>query len=279
MPRAIQVEARPDRTYHIPYSDGYLVYSSLLENISTSDEDVSSHVHDTDFSSISVSSLSGNFKRSDRDGRKKIEPNESYRFQIGVTDPEEHEIYQSIVEPLVLENRDVEVGDSKLELQEFRSQEKGFEEILDGAKEYDDPTIDMKFESPTCIKYGGSEVTEMFPHRTAVFGSILGKWNAAAPEELEIDLDRREIGGNLIEKPELRSLRTHSVRVNTVYDDEKGHERPIVRQGFTGRCRYEFVGGVGEDLEKAVTALAIFGEYSGVGSAVARGCGSVEVRT
>jgi CRISPR/Cas system endoribonuclease Cas6 (RAMP superfamily) len=63
--------------------------------------------------------------------------------------------------------------------------------------------------------------------------------------------------------------------VNRVQDD--GEPQPIFRQGFTGECTYEFAGGVSEDVKNAVTTLALFGEYSGVGSAVSRGCGSVSL--
>jgi CRISPR/Cas system endoribonuclease Cas6 (RAMP superfamily) len=63
--------------------------------------------------------------------------------------------------------------------------------------------------------------------------------------------------------------------VNRVRNDD-GESRNIFRQGFTGECAYAFKD-ASESVENAVTALALFGEYSGVGSAVARGCGTVSV--
>ena len=55
-----------------------------------------------------------------------------------------------------------------------------------------------------------------------------------------------------------------------------GETRSIMKQGFTGVCEYAFKD-PSESVVNAVTALALFGEYSGVGSAVARGCGAMEV--
>ena len=116
----------------------------------------------------------------------------------------------------------------------------------------------------------------MFPHRGAVFTSLLGKWNRSAPEELALDLSREEIEGNVIEKPDPRTYDTHSVLVNRV-ENEDGETRNLFRQGFTGECAYEFKD-ASESVKNAVTALGLFAEYSGVGSAVARGCGSVATK-
>ena len=275
MPRQVEVTARPTDDFHVENSDGYALYSSLLARMNDADEEASAKVHDSGFSSVSVSSLSGSFESSDRRYHKRVARDETYDFEVGVTDPEEDSVFEALVEPLVLGDGELTVGGGTLVVEEFRSNERGFEALVNEADGYDDPSLRFSFETPTCIKYGGSETTEMFPHRTAVFSSLLGKWNAVAPDALEFDLTRDEVGENVIEKPEMRSLYTHSVMVNRVQND--GEPQPIFRQGFTGECTYEFVGGTPEDVRNAVTALALFGEYSGVGSAVARGCGSVSV--
>jgi CRISPR/Cas system endoribonuclease Cas6 (RAMP superfamily) len=67
------------------------------------------------------------------------------------------------------------------------------------------------------------------------------------------------------------------VVVNTVFDKTKGHPRPIMRQGFVGRCQYTFTKNALLDVKNGIMALARFAEYSGVGSAVARGCGAMKV--
>ena len=132
----------------------------------------------------------------------------------------------------------------------------------------------MDFRTATCIEEA-EEITTMFPHRGAVFNSLCGKWYRSAPEELAFDLSRADVEGSVIEKPDAGSYRTHSVLVNRV-TNEAGETRNLFRQGFTGECAYAFKG-ASESVENTVTALGLFGEFSGVGSAVARGCGDVSV--
>lgn len=263
----------------MPNSDGYVLYSALLNRMSDSDEETGQRVHDTDFASIAVSSLSGSFGGSERKHHKSLKPEEDYRFHIGVMDPEEREIFQSLVKPLVLGDGKVRFDEGILKVEEFASSERSFDDIVQEATEAMENSNSLKFsfESPTCIQFRSSSVTEMFPHRVAVFNSLLSKWNRVAPEDLRLDVTREEIGTSLIEKPDLSSLRTHSVVTNRIYDQNKGHKRPIFKQGFTGRCTYQFTKEVPKDLKNALTILALFAEYSGVGSAVARGCGAVEV--
>jgi CRISPR/Cas system endoribonuclease Cas6 (RAMP superfamily) len=165
----------------------------------------------------------------------------------------------------------------ELRVERFESENATHAKLLDRASAYDDPTIEMEFRTPTCIEEAG-EVTTMFPHRWAVFNSLLGKWNRSCPEELELDLDRSDVKACLIEKPDSTrdygySFDTHSVLVSRV-ENEDGENRNIFIQGFTGECAYEFKN-ASESVTNAVTAVALFGEYSGVGSAVARGCGYV----
>jgi CRISPR-associated endoribonuclease Cas6 len=58
-----------------------------------------------------------------------------------------------------------------------------------------------------------------------------------------------------------------------------GQARPVMRQGFVGRCRYTFSSDAPEDLCRSIAALAGFAEFSGgVSSSVAHGCGAVAVQ-
>lgn len=117
----------------------------------------------------------------------------------------------------------------------------------------------------------------MFPHRTAVFNSLLSKWNSVCPGELKMDLERDEISRYILEMPDANSYQTHNVMVNTIFDKNKGHFRPIFNLGFTGKCTYAFSKNVPQDIRNAILMLSIFAGYSGVGSAVSRGCGCVDV--
>ena len=50
----------------------------------------------------------------------------------------------------------------------------------------------------------------------------------------------------------------------------------VFKQGFIGRCGYSFTPNAPESFRNAVD-LALFSEFSGIGSSVTRGCGQVSV--
>lgn len=269
---------RPATDFEIPHSDGYQLYSALLAVMRLSNPEASGRVHDSEIGAIAVSGLSGTFGRAaKRPGNKMLYSKQTYRFHIGITDPAEIEIFQSLIQPLILEGMDIDLEAGSLRIEEVTSSALTFEELMGEVSRYDGGAIEFVFMSPACIQYGNSSVTEMFPHRTAVFNSLLSKWNHACPEELKMSVERDEFARYLAEKPDAKSYATHSVMVNTVYDSKRGHPRPIFKQGFTGRCAYRFVRDAPQDVRNAVVALSVFAEYSGVGSSVGRGCGWVRV--
>jgi CRISPR-associated endoribonuclease Cas6 len=270
--RQVTVTLTPTTRFPIPKSDGYSVYSALLAVLSDVDKEIGSSVHDSPLGSLHNSGLLGPRGNSDRPHHKTLLPDETYELSLGIIHPEDGEVFQALVNALVLEDETIELSHGELEVREFESSNATHDELLEEASQYIDPTIDMTFQTATCIEEADG-VTTMFPHRGAVFNSLLGKWNRSVPEELELDLTREEIEANVIEKPDDRSYRTHSVLVNRVKNDD-GENRNLFRQGFTGECTYAFKG-ASESVENAVTALALFAEYSGVGSAVARGCGNL----
>lgn len=265
---------RPEERFAVPVSDGYSVYSALLSALESSDADASARVHDSPIGSLHTSGLQGLFGDCDRSHHKLALPNEEYQLSIGITDPDDEAIFQALVASLVLEGDSIGLTNGTLHVDSFESENSSHRELLETAAEYGDPSLAFEFRTATCIEEAGS-VTTMFPHRVAVFSSLLGKWNRTAPENLELDVGRDAIASSVIEKPDDSSYRTHSVLVNRVEDDG-GNLRPLFRQGFSGRCTYVFKD-ASESVANALTALALFAEYSGVGSAVARGCGGVVV--
>ncbi len=272
--RQVEIEVHPTTRFPVPVSDGYSVYSALLGVLEDADTDVSAHIHDSPLGSLHSSGLQGVFAGSDRDYHKTLCPNETYQLRLGIIDPADTEIFQALVTALVLENESIELSHGELQVDRFESSNTTHGELLNEAGSIADPTIELSFQTATCIEDAG-EITTMFPHRGAVFASLAGKWNRSAPDDLAIDLSREAIERNVIAKPIARTYKTHSVLVNRV-KNEDGETRNLFRQGFTGECAYEFKG-ASESVQNAVTALGLFAEYSGVGSAVARGCGSVEV--
>jgi Uncharacterized conserved protein (DUF2276). len=184
------------------------------------------------------------------------------------------EIFQALLKGLVIEGEIIELSHGKLRVTEFESMNTTHDELLAEASNHDDPQLQMQFRTATCIEEV-EDVTTMFPHRGAVFSSLLSKWNRSAPAELEFDLSQKEIQANVIEKPDTTSYQTHSVLVNRVQTESNGTQN-LFNQGFSGECVYAFKQ-ASEAITNAITTLAMFAEYSGVGSNVARGCGDISV--
>ncbi|WP_128906435.1 CRISPR system precrRNA processing endoribonuclease RAMP protein Cas6 [Halorubrum amylolyticum] len=270
--RQIELSLRADEQFDVPQSDGYSVYSALLALLESADEAVSARVHDSEIGSLHNSGLRGPFGEGKRSHHKRVLSDREYTLAVGITDPEDEAIFEGLVSALVLADEPLELTHGRLHIESFESENTSHETLLAEAAACNDPSLEIEFRTATCIEEVGS-VTTMFPTRTAVFSSLLGKWNKTAPDELELDVDRETLAASVIEKPDARSYRTHSVLVNRV-DDADGNARPIFRQGFSGTCEYAFKD-ASDSVQNAVTALALFGEFSGVGSAVARGCGDV----
>jgi hypothetical protein len=274
--RRVELTLRPTSRFPVPVSSGYSVYGALLSALDNADSVVSEGVHDSPLGSLHNGGLRGRFGDADRPHHRSVRPDEEYALELGVVHPDDTAVFQALVRTLVLENETLSLSHGDLAVERFESGNTTHRDLLDRAAAVDDPRLELRFLSAACIEEA-NEVTTMFPHRLPVFRSLLRKWNRTAPEDCEFGLDEEAILGHVIEKPETHTLDTHSVLVNRVEDD--GETRPLFRQGFTGTCAYEFKQAP-KAIENAVTALALFGEYSGVGSAVARGCGdiSVEVR-
>lgn len=278
MPQKIVLITRPTTNFEVPVSEGYQLYSAILKLISENDEVIGKHTHDSASSSISISALNGKFKKSNRPNHKMLNSLEKYQFNIGITDPKEIEIFQAIIKSLIFEANNIILDKGELRIEDITSSPViSFEEIVRSVEAGANQHIRFQFKTPTCIQYKNSKVFEMFPHREAVFTSLLSKWNAVCPVEMKMSIERDELARYIIEKPDVPSYDTHSVMVNTVFDKVKGHHRPILRQGFIGNCAYQITRDAPHDVRNAIMVLSRFANYSGVGSAVSRGCGWVEV--
>ena len=272
--RQVTATLRPETRFPVPQSDGYSVYSALLSVLSEVDAGVGASVHDSALGSLHCSGLQGPFGGSDRPHHKTLLPGKTYDLSLGIVHSDDTEVFQTLVNGLVLRGEPIELSHGELRVERFESENATHGELLERASAYDDPEVEMEFRTATCIEEAG-DVTTLVPHRWSVINSLIGKWNQSCPSDLELDLDREAVLGGVIEKPDPRSFDTHSVLVNRV-ENADGENRNLFRQGFTGTCGYAFKD-ASESVTNAVVALALFGEYSGVGSAVARGCGSISV--
>jgi len=275
MPQKIRMTLRPEGSFEVPFSDGYQLYSALLGAMKEFDYAIAGHTHDSSVGSISLGPLEGRFLSGKREQHKAFDAAEKYNLSVGITDPREIEIFRAVIAPLVMREGSLRLEKGALLVEELSSSTESFEEMVSYAGSIKEPYFDFEFKSTTSIQYKNSSVTEMFPHRAAVFHSLLSKWNAVCPEELKMSIDRDDMSRFMIEKP--MAHETRSAVVSTFMDRKKGHARPKMMQGFVGRCQYRFTKDAPEGLKNGIVALARFAEYSGVGSAVARGCGAVKV--
>lgn len=272
--RRVTLTVRPIERFSVPKSDGYSLYGALLGVLDDADESVSQRVHDSSLGSVHNSGLQGVFGEGDRRHHKSVRPDETYEITLGIVDSADQAIFQALVNELVLEGSTLELTNGTLRVESFESENASHEELLKRASAFDDPSVTLTFRTATCIEEA-DDVTTMFPYRVAVFRSLLNKWNRTAPEELTLELTRDALLSSVIEKPNARTYRTHSVLVNRVENGDS-ETRNLFKQGFSGECTYAFKG-ASESVQNAVVALALFGEFSGVGSAVARGCGNIDV--
>jgi len=278
--RQIELTLEPDGSFVIPNSDGYQVYGALLGALDDVASDVSERIHDSHLGSLHNSGLLGSFRGCDRRFHKRVDPSESYRLSLGVTHPADQSVFEAFADAFVFSGDSLELEEGSLRIRDFASSNTTHEEVLEEAamtvaERPDAFEIEMRFRTPTCIKEA-DEITTMFPHRGSVFRSLLRRWNGTLPDEsadrCELGMTRMDFESNLVEKPDTRTYDTHSVLVNRGEDGS-----PIFAQGFTGGCTYKFKD-ASEAIRTATTALARFAEYGGVGSSVARGCGTVEMR-
>jgi CRISPR-associated endoribonuclease Cas6 len=269
----MEVTVRPASTFPVPNSEGYQVYGALLSILENFDKETSHRVHDSPLGSIHSPGLLGAFRSSEKPHHKTVTPEEIYTLSLGLIDNNDQEIFEALVNALVLEGENLKLAQGLLVVEGLETENTTHSELLAKAARAKKPVMEFEFLTPACIE-DAEGVTTMFPHRVPVFQSLLSKWNQTAPSKLELDINRETIARNIIEKPDTSCFDTHSVLVARV-DDGDG-TRPIFRQGFTGRVDYEFKH-ASDSVKNAIVALALFGEYSGLGSAVARGCGHLSV--
>lgn len=275
--RRVDLTLKAEQPFEMPVHEGYQVYSSLLELMRESEPELSQRIHGSTITSISLGALHGLFRSTDRPYHRQVISNEIYRLRIGITDIHDDEVFRHLILPLLTDQKKLSLYRGAFIVEQIEDQMVSFDDLIQQTLRYDRPSLDFNFMTPTCIQYRNSRVTEMYPHRIAVFKSLLSKWNNHSPTELRMGVSRDDFGRYLIEKPDLHHIETYSVRVHTKMDSKKGHPRPIFKQGFTGRCTYEFTSDASKGFRNAAIILAKFAELSGVGSSIARGCGEVDV--
>lgn len=255
---SLEVICNPTENTLVPHSTGHLLYSATLNSIQKTNPELSQKIHESQISKVSVSPLKGEFDPKDRN-RKRIFSDTEYRFFINLVNTEG---FQELFNDLVLSEQGITVGDAELQIKQLQTEEKDWTDLMEKKTPRE---LYFHFMSPVCIKYKDSEVTEMFPHREAVFNALLNSWNRNAPEQMQFELDEEELKKHVIEKSFEHDT------ANTVVT--RKNDRAIKAFGFTGRTQYGFKN-ASDQLKKKLGILTRYSQYAGIGSHTARGLGN-----
>jgi CRISPR-associated endoribonuclease Cas6 len=250
---------------HIPNSDGYILYSCILDLLS---KEVANDVHSADHNKLHISSLSGKFGRSSRRGKKKLLEKEKYSFDIVILS-EEDKIEKDVKKSLLLGDDYLQIAGSKLEVRGSQIEKTKPIELIELAEKKSDKIL-VSMEDPTVLRHKSTNITETFPRRENVFLSLLNKWNSNNPS-LKLDIDKEEILENVFSqtKGNESSYKVHNVVVK--HNDKKN----IKRHGITGQVIYN-LSKSREDVKNSIKALAQYSNYSGIGEATSRGLGTTK---
>ena len=268
---SIEINLRPEKDTLVPHSTGHLLYSAVLSSIEKSNPELSEKIHGSDNSKISVTPLNGEFDRKDHN-RKRVFQDTEYNFFINLIDTSG---FQELFNDLVLSGEGLTVADAEFEITGMNTEEITWSELMEKKMP---ENLYFHFLSPVSINYRDSEVTEMFPHREAIFQALLDSWNRNAPEDMHFELNTEKIKESVVEK----------VKRNKYGDPEyQTHSKVITRKnknqikafGFTGKTEYSFVDAE-DSLKKKLAILTRYAKHAGLGSHTARGLGNTytEVR-
>ncbi len=121
--------------------------------------------------------------------------------------------------------------------------------------------LTIEFATPTAFSLGededGRKRVGVLPDPHAVFGSLLRRWNALAPEPLDEAATERATRRAVVARYDLRTTTFTLDRAPQI--------------GFVGRCTYELRGDAEDRRALALLADAAF--YLGTGMKTARGMG------
>lgn len=207
----IHIEMKPQQDADIPHSTGHLIYAAVLDCIQKFDSSLSKQLHQVPTANIVVTPLAGPFKYQN-DKRKRVFNDRHYEFTIVFIKQED------VVSPFftehVLEEKPIVLGDATFTVYSLST-----ETVTRKALEADKvpESLQFSFNSPVSISYKDSGVTEMYPHREAIFTSLQRRWNNHVDQKMMYTSE--DMKENLIEQP--YKHRTH----NTIITRKKHPEK------------------------------------------------------
>lgn len=270
MINSIEITCRPQKNSLIPHSTGHLLYSAALNSIKKTNPDLSKEIHSSDTTKVTVTPLNGEFDRKDKN-RKRVFSDTEYNFFINLIDSEG---FQELFNDLVLSGENLEIAGKQFEITGMNTEEIEWQDLM---QKKNPKSLYFHFMSPASIQYKGSEVTEMYPHREAVFKSLEDSWNRNAPEQMQFEIDTEKLKKHVNEKPKRNKYgdpeyQTHNTVVTRKQDGE--NQKQIKAFGFTGKTEYNFQKNTPNQLKKKLAILTQYAKHTGLGSHTARGLGN-----
>ena len=271
MINSIEINLRPEEDALVPHSTGHLLYSAVLNSIKKSNPELSGEIHKSDNSKVSVTPLNGEFDRKDHN-RKRVFQDTEYNFFINLIDTGG---FQELFNDLVLQGEGLEVADAEFEITGMNTEEITWSDLMEKKTP---EGLYFHFLSPVSINYRDSEVTEMYPHREAVFQALLNSWNRNAPEDMHFQLDTEQIKKQVVEKVKRNKYGDPEYQTHSKVITQK-NKNQIKAFGFTGKTEYAFKN-ADDSLKKKLAILTRYAKHAGLGSHTARGLGNTytEVR-
>lgn len=224
---------------------------------------------DGSFCGLHIGGIDGPFEPGERPGTWKLLAGEPYALSVGVTTPSLVEESRKVIDTVINDGAALPISGGTLKGISESQTVTTRQELLERADEMDVDSIPMWFRTPTCLD--PERTHTLYPHRGAVFESLLEIWNAHAPPELTWDVSRDRIEDVIRERPVQHSIETTRVAIERTRGDSLR-----TRWGFTGGVQYEFVDPTPAE-RNALFAAALLGRYGGIGHYRDRGCGDIAV--
>ncbi len=259
----------------MPQSVGNLVHALLLSWVNKKDKSLSKQWHDSSsLKPFSISPIIGRFAKTST-GRL-IVKDQPYWLKIGLLNKRGFDALGDVLFPIAALQGKINVAGIEFVLEEIKLRGHPWASILnwnelfasgaDGKLRHEiakkdtinagNMSVSFRFLTPTTFRRG--DKNRIVPDPELVFGSLLDRWNAYAPEKLPAELKQRFASEIIISKISIKS---------GLY--ELKHQSLL---GFTGLCAYTVTSNDVE-LLAIIQKLSWFAIFCGVGQKTTMGMG------
>ncbi len=269
---SVDVRVYPLADALLPYPSGHLTYALVLDWVRSADPSLAKRCHDdAKFKPFTVSSLTSRVRPEEE--QVHIPKYTECRFRFTTLDQRLYDVLSSVVCGLLAKKARLEIAGHTFQLldvfQEPDSDQEGapepgrrslgrltsFSELVCLAAPV--RTVTLRFHSPTAFRQNLRNLPIPLPLQ--VFGGLRRKWESYSPVPLPAPLPDEVLDDIVISQLRLSSKLW-------VYPKHKS-------VGAVGRCTYELLGKHDEQTLRALSVLADFAFFAGVGYRTTMGMG------